>query len=67
MPNESQQHIAHKIMLEFPDIDEVRAVRLVLSRSTQFLQTWVQTWVQDFAVVRREAMINLLSTPHPSN
>jgi hypothetical protein len=63
MPNESQQHIAHKIMLEFPDIDEVRAVRLVLSRSTQFLQTWVQ----DFAVVRREAMINLLSTPHPSN
>ena len=29
MPNESQQHIAHKIMLEFPDIDEVRAIRLV--------------------------------------
>ena len=29
MPNESQQHIAHKIMLEFPDIDEARAIRLV--------------------------------------
>ena len=29
MPNESQQHIVHKIMLEFPDIDEARAIRLV--------------------------------------
>ena len=29
MPNESQQHIAHKRMLEFPDINEVRAIRLV--------------------------------------